>query len=79
MKILRNSNSDESQFHIMGLTSEEFYAIRRAIGRDARLAADPDMMNGEWLEHEIEDAMSVWNSFREAENHTIDMPIVYRS
>ena len=79
MKILRSNNRDGNQFHIMGLTSKEFYAIRRAIGRDARLAADPDVMNGEWLEHEIENAMSAWNSFREAENNTIDMPVVYRA
>ena len=26
MKILRSNNNNESQFHIMGLTSKEFYA-----------------------------------------------------
>ena len=75
MKILLSNNSKGSQFHIMGLTSEEFYAIRRALGRDARIAADPDVKHDGWLEHEIENAMTAWNNFRAAENNTIDMPI----
>ena len=75
MKILRNNNQNESQFHIMGLTSEEFYAVKHALSRDARLAADPNADTKGWAEYEIEDAISTWNNFREAENGTIDLAI----
>lgn len=75
MKILRSNNNNESQFHIMGLTSKEFYAIKHALGRDAALAADPDVKNDRWQEYEIENAINAWNDFSTAENHTIDMPI----
>lgn len=75
MKILRSNNNNESQFHIMGLASKEFYAIKHALGRDAALAADPDVKNDRWQEYEIENAINAWNDFSTAENHTIDMPI----
>lgn len=75
MKILRNNNQNESQFHIMGLTSEEFYSVKHALSRDAGTAADPDADTKGWAEYEIENAISTWNNFREAENGTIDLAI----
>ena len=72
MKILRNTNNNENQFHMMGLTSENFYAIKHALAAYASRAADPDKSQG-MMDYEIENAIITWNSFKEEEHHCVDI------
>lgn len=70
MKIL--SNEQQNQFHIMGLTSTEYYAVLRAVKRLHLVSADKD--NPESLnETEIQNNLSMCDNFLSEARNVISL------
>ncbi len=68
MKVLKNNLFE--QFSIVGISREEFYAIKHALAAYASRAADPDKSVG-MADYEIENAIPAWNNFKNAEIHQV--------
>lgn len=72
MKILRKNVNGESQFSLLEVSSDDFYAIKHALAAHASRSLDPGKSSG-MADYEKECAVSTWNRFREVEHHCIDV------
>lgn len=72
MKILRTTVGDKSVFSIVGLESEDFYAIKHALAARASIASDPDR-NSNMMDYEKDQAIITWNEFSRESHQTIEV------